>query len=857
MRLLITTLLLGGFLALQSQSDTVVVTVTNNQSFEPRNIVIKAGQTVLWKNAGSLNNINGEQKLYAGNPRSFSNGNASDGAWEFAYTFEKTGYYQYQSDPNINAGMKGSVNVLADLIITEIMYNPPESGADLFEYIELYNNGPTAINLKDHRLVDGVSFTFPGYVLGEGEYVIIAENAEEMSGNFDVGDVFEWQGSLNNNGEPIALFNPDGDLIDEVIYNSGNGWPTDANGNGSAIVLCNLQGDNNNPENWKAATTPTGVISNGVEILGNPGASSQCAGSAVIRFVGSEVQVEEDAKKIIVKVVLIGGSEATRFTISTDANSSSASYPVDYHFSGLSPTFAGGSPSDTLSITVPIIDDDLAESTETIILKLTNPGSGASVDSRFDTYTIKIIDNEVNIPDIVISEILYNSPDEQDAYEFIELYNNDEITVNLDGYYFSQGINFNFPAIELSPGEFLVIAKDAELIENTFEIPALQWTSDNLSNNGEVIELRSPDNHTIDFVSYSNSAPWDEMANGMGPSLDICNVGSDNNLSNSWKAGVSSTGVEVDGMEILASPGELRAVCRESKRSKYPAYPIGLVTTVDAEGVADSIAVRATLQGTVHGINFNAINDGLSFTIIDGPGDGIQVFSRDNFDYEVTEGDEVQVKGIIDQFNGMIEIEPDSLFLISTGNPLVNPSFTNELGEDTESQLVKLEGLRLVNPAEWTNVNTRFDVEVTNGTNTFVMRIDVDTDIFGTSPPVGTFNLTGIGSQFDRNFPFNSGYQIIPRYLTDIDLATSTVDHSLKKSIQVFPNPVHSTLNIRTSEKFDRIFLSNFLGQKMVEFQNIEGALQHQVAEYTPGMYSITFQKGASIWTEKILLSGR
>ena len=54
--------------------------------------------------------------------------------------------------------MKGTITVLADIIITEIMYNPPERGTDVYEYIELYNNGNTSVNLKNYRFIEGVSF---------------------------------------------------------------------------------------------------------------------------------------------------------------------------------------------------------------------------------------------------------------------------------------------------------------------------------------------------------------------------------------------------------------------------------------------------------------------------------------------------------------------------------------------------------------------------------------------------------------------------------------------------------------------------------------------------------------------------
>ena len=44
---------------------------------------------------------------------------------------------------------------LAPLVITEIMYNPPESGTDSLEFIEILNNGSTSVALKNYTFTDG------------------------------------------------------------------------------------------------------------------------------------------------------------------------------------------------------------------------------------------------------------------------------------------------------------------------------------------------------------------------------------------------------------------------------------------------------------------------------------------------------------------------------------------------------------------------------------------------------------------------------------------------------------------------------------------------------------------------------
>ncbi|MFM8488531.1 MAG: hypothetical protein ACKOCH_19535, partial [Bacteroidota bacterium] len=121
---------------------------------------------------------------------------------------------------------------------------------------------------------------------------------------------------------------------------------------------------------------------------------------------------------------------------------------------------------------------------------------------------------------------------------------------------------------------------------------------------------------------------------------------------------------------------------------------------------AASAGVACELRGVVYGYNIRPLTGTLSstlFTIIDEQGNGISVSSlTKDFGYAVTEKDEVVVRGVIGQFNGMTEIRPDTILKLSDNNSLVQAATVTSLSEATESQLVRINKLRLVNPAEWT-----------------------------------------------------------------------------------------------------------------------------------------------------------
>ena len=131
-------------------------------------------------------------------------------------------------------------------------------------------------------------------------------------------------------------------------------------------------------------------------------------------------------------------------------------------------------------------------------------------------------------------------------------------------------------------------------------------------------------------------------------------------------------------------------------------------------------------------------------------------------------GDSLYIYGEVEQFRGLTELKPDSIYLLNQGNTLPTPSIETSLDESTESELIKLVGFTVVDATQWPSTGSSANVDITNGTDTLTMRIDSDTDIDGSPAPAGTFDLTGVGSQYDSSSPYTEGYQVLPRMLTDI-----------------------------------------------------------------------------------------
>jgi PKD repeat protein len=141
----------------------------------------------------------------------------------------------------------------ATLVMTEIMYNPPESGNDSLEFIEIYNLGNT-LDLAGFNFSAGVSYVFPSVTLATGEYLLIAGNSAAIQNTFGKTSLQWTSGSLNNSGETITLKDNYGVTIDEVAYGNAAPWDPLANGNGPSLSLCDPNSNNSLAQNWKAST---------------------------------------------------------------------------------------------------------------------------------------------------------------------------------------------------------------------------------------------------------------------------------------------------------------------------------------------------------------------------------------------------------------------------------------------------------------------------------------------------------------------------------------------------------------------------------------------------------------------------
>ncbi|MEY2409364.1 MAG: hypothetical protein QOF48_2034, partial [Verrucomicrobiota bacterium] len=198
------------------------------------------------------------------------------------------------ADFRLGGGLANSSPKVGPVVISEIMYHPPDSGTNddvLNEFIELRNITGATVPLYDvsfptntWRLRDAVSFVFPPNVsipaqgtllvvpfnpLTDGSQLAAFRSKYGVSASAAIQG--PWSGKLDNSSDSIELVRPDPPqqppdpdagfvpqvLVDKVKYFDVAPWP-DADGNSLSLQRLNPDEYGNDPINWTAGVPNPG-----------------------------------------------------------------------------------------------------------------------------------------------------------------------------------------------------------------------------------------------------------------------------------------------------------------------------------------------------------------------------------------------------------------------------------------------------------------------------------------------------------------------------------------------------------------------------------------------------------------------
>ncbi|MBN1852578.1 MAG: lamin tail domain-containing protein [Pirellulales bacterium] len=174
-----------------------------------------------------------------------------------------------------------------------------------------------------------------------------------------------------------------------------------------------------------------------------------------------------------------------------------------------------------------------------------------------------------------VSEILFNPYDallqfgdldvDHDEFEFVELLNAGDQTIDLAGTRFVQvpmgdhleGIDFTFGQQILTPGEHVLVVKNQAAFESRYGIGhnIAGEFSDHLANGGEWITLWAADGSVIQQFEYDDAGNWPSRTDGFGSSLVIVDPEGDYNAPSNWRASTDFGGTPgentIDTVDII------------------------------------------------------------------------------------------------------------------------------------------------------------------------------------------------------------------------------------------------------------------------------------------------------------------
>ncbi|MHC4147457.1 MAG: lamin tail domain-containing protein, partial [Planctomycetota bacterium] len=135
--------------------------------------------------------------------------------------------------------------------------------------------------------------------------------------------------------------------------------------------------------------------------------------------------------------------------------------------------------------------------------------------------------------DLRVTEVMYNpadppgnNPDDNDEFEFVELKNTGDETIDLAYVSFVDGIAFDFSGGKinnLAPGEFVLVVRNEAAFKSrygtTLSARITGEYTGRLSNNGENIILSDFWNGIVAEFAYNDGLGWPLPADGGGHSL--------------------------------------------------------------------------------------------------------------------------------------------------------------------------------------------------------------------------------------------------------------------------------------------------------------------------------------------------
>ncbi|MBI3868481.1 MAG: lamin tail domain-containing protein [Verrucomicrobia bacterium] len=393
------------------------------------------------------------------------------------------------------------------LVFSEIMYHPrtfSTPGAPNLQFIEIYNADSVFEELTGFQIGGGIQYTFPdGKLIQAGEFLVIAADPAAVEAAYGIKGVLgPWTGTMSPSGAVLLqLKDNHGALKLDMTYSSDRPWPVAADGAGPSLVLTRPSFGEADPKAWSSSAF----------IGGSPGQMDPYLPTSQHNVFINEFLAHTEPPQVdfielynhsagavdISNCYLTDDPSTNKFRIPPGTFISSTGYIV---FDQTQLGFALAPSGETIyfvDATGSRILDVVRFDGQEKGVSMGRVPDGAPSMRRLAAVTPGGPNSNWRPESIVLNELMYHPISNDNADEYIELYNRGNSPVDLSGWSFVSGVSFVIPpATILPPDRYLVIAKNAaRLLSNYPQLNAGNTLGDyggSLGNSGDHVALAKP-----------------------------------------------------------------------------------------------------------------------------------------------------------------------------------------------------------------------------------------------------------------------------------------------------------------------------------------------------------------------------
>ncbi len=297
--------------------------------------------------------------------------------------------------------------------------------------------------------------------------------------------------------------------------------------------------------------------------------------------------------------------------------------------------------------------------------------------------------------------------------------------------------------------------------------------------------------------------------------------------------------------------------------------PIAVLKNNDPNGVPSDTGQVFTISGIVTSSNQFGVNGPGSIQDITS---GISIFGS-GFASQVAIGDSVTVTSTLTHFNGLTQLDfrrAGSVLTKHSSNKYFDTTLVTISDitsqqwngfEEYESRLIRINNVTILSTGNFAS-GTNYNISDASGTLSAGLRIDNDvSSIIGQPIPQSPIDIIGVLGQYKTSAPYNSGYQILPRFISDLVTDNSPLilnpvvaSNITSNSFTVFFNTVRPgnsqvKFGLTPSLELDSVVIPGNKTNHVVQISNLQPGTLYFFRAFSQNSSGISFSSLQSVST--------